>query len=148
MERLVRQIDSLTKRLDQLEAQEGRLIYATWTPTVTQGGSVSYSGGTARYARLGPLAIVGANSGATTAGSAGSDIIVGGLPATPKSAPAIVGTFRIQNKGGGTHYIGAAVVVLGSLKFQVSDTIAYVGTNPSYGMASGDIIDFTVGFEV
>ncbi len=119
----------------------------SWTPTMTQSGSVTFTNTRSRYVRQGRLITMQAAMDVTGSGTSGNDIIVGNLPVTAAAAAGMVGSFYYLDSGS-TIYSGT---VLGSttttLKFFVSGNGNAMGTNPAFACASGDLLRFEVTYE-
>lgn len=124
----------------------------TFTPTLTQGVAVTTSAATGRYIIIGKLAIVTFNMTASASGTAGSAIVVGGIP----------GAVAPQSSGGATAlYVGVWGDTLsgnnrsGVAYFQTASTVQLVedaqsgvhGSTPSIQVISGYILSGTLVYE-
>jgi hypothetical protein len=148
-EALVRIISQLEKRLDSLILPEVVGPWQDWTPTIDQGGAVTFTGTYARYAIDNDTAHMMVHLGVTSVGVAGNAVTIGSIPS--HIAPAHVGArvtfgvFIISN--GGVNYQGITTYTSGGFQFRDSTTRSLVGINPNIALAPGDIIDFNVTYE-
>lgn len=123
--------------------------WRTWTPTVTQSGSVTVTVTYARYVVLAQTVIVQARLAVTGSGTGGNDIVIAGIPAAiapanydAGSGVAVVGTAVVLDNGTG-FYQGALVAVgANDLRIQCHGETDRLGTGPSFALASGDAISF------
>jgi hypothetical protein len=129
-----------------------REAWRTWTPTVDQNGAVTVSIDYAKYIVLARTVILAAHISITSAGVIANDIIVGGVPSAIAFAHFDAGGL-FTNGSGFVHDSGTAVyhgiacpITASTLKIRQATT-GFVGSNPSFALASGDDISFTVTYE-
>jgi len=117
----------------------------TWTPTLTQSGSVTFSTGFVRYQRVFDVVVVHARLAVTGSGTAGNAIVVGGLPVQNAVATGAFGNFYIYDNSATQYYVGTAVTGGGltNVAFREANTGGFVGAAPSFALGSGDTISFT-----
>ena len=120
--------------------------WTSWTPTVTQSGSVTVTNTRSRYARYGRMIVAEFDLQATASGSAGSGVLVS-LPVTAASVSSVNGVGSILDGGTG-YYVG----VWQAFSTTTVQLIAHaqtgaVGGTPSFALASGDFIRGTVTYE-
>lgn len=131
-----------------------REVWRDWTPTVTQSGSVAVTVNRAKYMVLAQLALVFAEMTVTGAGTAGTGIVIGGIP----SAVQPTGLLVADNSVLGdclVHDVSAAnrvygFVVANSLtgwKVKSSFTNADIGNSPNFALAAGDLISIRLWYE-
>jgi hypothetical protein len=121
--------------------------WTTWTPTLTQSGSVSHTVSRARYQRIGRTVILLALLSLTGSGTSGNAIVLGGFPVSAASTNAILGFFRYFDAGN-TIYAGTAFGASSTTaQFQVSSNGNPMGVNPTFGAASGDSLWAMVIYE-
>lgn len=141
------QIDTFMAAID-----EG--AWTTWTPTITQGVGVTLTNTYARYAIVGKIAHVQFRLVATSAGTEGSTIVVGGLPAAvaPKNAISsgtYVGGVGTVNDVGTAIYTGGAVSASAStVQFISNAGTNFVGATPSFALANNDEIGGDFSYEI
>lgn len=128
------QIDELSTFFLKREA------VSTWTPTVTQGAAITSSSNTGTYLVLGPMVAVQMAFTASSAGTGGNTIVIGGLGGLwPVVNP--IGTFRVVDNGT-TVYTGAVVHYgANDWRLQVNQNNGYLGGAPAYTIASTDVIE-------
>jgi len=127
--------------------------WTTWTPTVTQGVSVTVTSGGCKYLKLGSLVMVRGAINVSTSGTAGSVIYIN-LPA----ALATVSSFGYMTLGSGSLYTGGRYPFLLMtnnsttqlrLKSTTTTTDDVLGSGVFTGaIGSGNQIDFTAMWEV
>ena len=151
-EDVVIQLESLTRRLTRLESQ--RPAWINWTPTITQSVSVTATINQARYTIIGNTVHVYAEVTATSAGTAGNAITIGGFPSviTPFTfyvadiSP--LGTASVLDQGVGT-YAGMLVALSDTAWHLWSPaTNNNIGANPSFALANTDIIVWNATYEL
>jgi hypothetical protein len=121
-------------------------IWQDWTPTVDQGGAVAVTATIARYTIIGDTVHLLVQLDVTGSGSAGNAVTISNLPANSIAGVANVpvGVGRIST-GGGSNYIGNVEhASTTTLYFRDSVTAAQMGINPSFALASGHKIWFSV----
>ncbi len=126
--------------------------WTTFTPTVTQSGSVTVTVTSARYKLVDDLCTMQVRLAVTGTGTAANAIIVGGIPAAAQPAVSgndnVIGTFMALDTGI-AHYAGAVVAVGASdFRFYNAGDGAYMGVSPAWALASGDSISFQASYEV
>jgi len=147
---LVKQINNLQRQVNNLIKPEvGRWV--DWTPTVTQGVAVTVTVTYARYVVMDNTVIMVARLGVTSAGTGGSNIVIAGLPTAIQvantDALGVIGTGVISDTGVAT-YQGALIAAgANDLRVIAHNTSAYIGTSPSFALASEDVISFQAAYE-
>jgi hypothetical protein len=124
--------------------------WTSYTPTVTQSATITKTIAYAKYARVNKLVIVQVMMTATSAGTAGNAIAVG-LPIASLNANGfgVIGTGMVYDLSASTSYLGMPVIDAGVVKFWNNASAGnYLGASPSFAIASGDFISFTVAIEV
>lgn len=147
---LQRQLTLLTRRVDELVKPEvGRWV--DWTPTITQSGNVTF---TKTFARCilkdsGQTVLLRARLTVTGTGTATNAIIIGGLPYAAANTSGIIGVMAIFDIGGaGIYYVGALYISGTILVGRAHGLANPFGVTPSFGLASGDIVDIVGTYEV
>ena len=125
-------------------------IGAAWvdyTPTLTQSVTVTKTIQSAKYCRIQKLVIVNVALNVTSAGTTNNGIFVG-LPINVLSTDGMYGAGFVYDASANALYHSA-------INGQSSSTIQFlyqtgspVGSNPTFALASGDIIRFTIAYEV
>lgn len=125
-------------------------IGAAWvdyTPTLTQGVTVTKTIQSAKYCQIQKLLIVNVALNVTSAGTSNVGIYVG-LPINPLSTDNSYGAGFVYDASSNALYHS-------TVNGQSSSTIQFlyqtgspVGQNPTFALASGDIIRFTIAYEV
>jgi hypothetical protein len=72
----------------------------SWTPTVTQTGSVTVTNNYSRYHRQGRLITGWFSLTVTGSGSGSANIVIGAIPATAASTSPVIGQMRFYNASG------------------------------------------------
>jgi hypothetical protein len=72
----------------------------SWTPTVTQTGSVTVTNNYSRYIRIGRLIAGWFSLTVTGSGSGSANIVIGAIPATAASTSPVIGQMRFYNASG------------------------------------------------
>ena len=125
--------------------------WVNYTPTLTQGVTVTKTISSARYCQINKLVVGTINLAITSSGTSGSLIQVG-LPLTAVSgASTAIGSFVLV--GGPSHYgqiVGSALnysstTVSGFLEGGTSN---WAGISPSYQLLNGDGIQISFSYEV
>ena len=123
----------------------------SWTPTITQSGTVTKTVNYATYQRSGSWVSIVAGMTMTGAGTAANAIIVGNLPiaiANFTSGLTPIGTGLIQDISVAA-YQGFCIPVSTTSFATVSVvTTSSIGAAPSFALASGDIVTFTIHYQV
>lgn len=121
--------------------------WEVWTPAWTQSATVSHTVGRAKYVRIGRTIHLLASLTASSAGTSGNAIVVSNFPVAAAATSAIMGSYRYFDSGN-TIYTGAAYgASTTSVNFQVSGNGNPMGVNPTFAVASGDVIWFQVTYE-
>lgn len=119
----------------------------TFTPTITQSGSVTFNTSVARYCRIGTLVHVRCVLAVTGAGTNGQSIIVGNLPVAAGDVEYIGGSFEILDAGTG-YYVGTVRGNSTTSVFFLSHLESGgVGQDPSFQLQNGDEIRFSLTYE-
>lgn len=149
MEDLVRRITQLERWRDTfIQNEVGR--WRDWTPTVTQSGAVTVTATFARYMATANTIHLAAFLSVTGSGTTNNNIII-----TPPTGlgPAMVGhigTGYIFDTSTGGIYFGSLVAVSATdirLRLHSLTTASFMGINPNFGLASGDVITFQATYE-
>lgn len=126
----------------------------TWTPTITQSASVTFTNTYSRYIRVGRLVTGWFNLAVTSAGTISNAVIIG-LPLTAASSGVSVGVGEITDVSAGQKYAGR--LYLGStttLDLRSGGTTGApldnrLGiSNFVAALASGDFIEGTFSYEI
>lgn len=133
---------------------DGKLgTWTTWTPTVTQSGSVTVTVNFAKYKIIDKVCFVSVRLTVTGSGTSGNDITIGGQPAAMQSvntgAEAIIG-YGLVKRNGITFRVGDVVATgATSWKFIVDNDAYYLGSGGSaFGLAANDTININACYEV
>ena len=121
--------------------------WTTWTPTVTQSGSVTVDINDARYKITGHLVHVEINLTVTGSGTGANAIVIGGQPAAIQGSTGdVLGMGHITDFGV-TTYTGA-LYVNGATDWRVIEVVThnYIGVDPNFALASGDVIRFKADY--
>jgi hypothetical protein len=123
--------------------------WTAFTPTLTQGATISITVNSARYAKIGRLAVVFIQLTASSAGTAGGGIIIGAIPAAiaPLTANGAtpVGTAYL---GFTPPRVGAVIAVSTTqLDVQVDNNTGVAGAAPAVTLASGIVVSLTATWE-
>lgn len=126
--------------------------WTSFTPGLDQNGARSATVVVARYAIFGKLAVVRVSLNVTGAGSAGSVVILTGIPAAiaplDVSFTRPVGQFVYYDTGT-AYYVGAVIQVAPTqLKFLTDGRADYLGASPSFATANGDELHLTACWEL
>lgn len=148
---LVRRLAALERELERLKTQERGGIWADWTPTVTQSGSVTVTVTYARYFTAGKLVVLQAKLGVTGTGTTNNAIVISGIPTAIQPASSgglsVVGTIDIQDTGT-AQYVGALIAVGANDLRGLADGLGnYIGITPNFALANTDIISFQAAYE-
>lgn len=129
-----------------LNAALGDAVWTPYTPTLTQGATVSKTVTRAAYVKVGRKVTVNFRLGATSAGTAGGAIAVG-LP-FPSAADDQAGYCAFTDVAPGTLYALIGLTVGQTMSF-VHDTsgLNFFGTGPAITIASGDILRGGITYE-
>lgn len=146
----IKQLAELQKRVDGLIKPEISR-WATWTPTVDQGGAVASTVVYARYELRGDTVILWARLTITAAGVAANAILINGLPFAPDNTGTIddvIGTGQLRDSSPLTFY-GGNLVAAGAdeLRIVVSGSNSSLGLNPAVTLADGDRLSVHAVYE-
>jgi hypothetical protein len=121
-----------------------------WTPTLTQGVAVGCTISSARLWVMCNTVTLGCRLAVTGAGTAGSPIIVHGIPLPPAFASSY------QDRGGGGVWVAASNIPRGGITLLMSGGVTarfrevgladYLGVT-AVTLANGDAVYFTVTYE-
>lgn len=126
--------------------------WTSYTPQIDQGAStdIAKTVDYAKYQQIGKTVVANVAVSLTAAGTAGSDVTMS-LPVGPASNTYLhIGSAHIYDSSTGTFYSASALLL-------PSDLIAFGGdwsgaagwgTTPNIALASGDVIRFSVIYEV
>ena len=146
IERIIREITGLLRRVEQLESQETYGPLVAWTPAVTQLGAVAATVTRARYRKIGQTITAWCNLAVTGAGTIGNIITVSvpvNMVAPSNWQP--VGTWVIYR--GGTVYSGVVAGASAStVGFWTYNVAAFEGGG--YALANGDQVGIIIEYEV
>ena len=121
--------------------------WSNWTPVITQGAGVTFTETMAQFVQLGKICIVSCNLSCTSAGTGGSVIVISGLPVNISGSFFTMGSATIVDSGT-ANYIGTAnMATASSINFTAHSTTNQIGADPSFALASGDSITFTIMYE-
>lgn len=153
---LEQQIRDLTRNYNALKATVDRLVkpevgqWVDWTPTVTQSGSVTVTVTAAEYKLSQGKVDIYCHLTVTGTGTAGNDILVGGWPAAiaPSPTPVYwpVGTGVIVDSGTEAYEGVVSINDVDTTKIALRSptTNDWIGSNPSFALASSDQILFNM----
>jgi len=126
--------------------------WTTYNPQVDQGASTNIAKSTqyANYMRMGRMVWCQISMTVTAAGTAGSAILIS-LPITALfSTDYVIGSARILDASGGaaTDYVGVAYLQSATrVGLVIAGTSNYVGANPNFALANGDLVKFSFMYE-
>lgn len=147
---LIRQVNRLQQQVDGLVKPEvGRWV--DWTPTVTQGVSVTVTVIYSAYFVLNRLVIVNARLNITSNGTVGSPIQIGGQPTiiTPTAIAAenVIGIGMVLDNGT-ARYSGPLIAAVGGWIMQPHNTAGSgIGNVPSFGLTTTDVVSFAATYQ-
>jgi hypothetical protein len=125
--------------------------WTSWTPTVTQSGSVTVTNTRSRYARYGRLIIATWNLAVTGSGT-GSNAVIVSLPVTAAAASVVFGSAQVFDTSAAQNYL--ALPYLASTTTVSLYTTSTDAADPRLGLtsftaalASGDQITGTAIYE-
>lgn len=121
--------------------------WTSWTPGLSQSGAVATSSASGDYIQLGTLVIARFALTASAAGTAGNAITVTGLPATADASGYAVGSARLSDVGTAIYGCVAYLASTTTLTFFGDNDLGALGQNPSFALASGDVITGTVTYQ-
>jgi hypothetical protein len=120
-------------------------VLTSWTPTITQSVSVTFTNNYARYIRIGRLIQGWFQLSVTGAGTAANAIIVGGLPATSIASSITVGTAEIADVSASLRYSGIctymeSTTTLSFRGFSIAADNRMGVAGMTAGLAAGDTV--------
>lgn len=118
--------------------------FGVWTPTLTQGVAVTFTTNYAKYWQFGKLIVAECNLGITGAGTAGSQITVGGLPA---AAFGFFGAMMYFDTGTSWYHGGVQTSTATSCYGAAHGVGNPIGVTPNFGAANGDALMLHVIYE-
>lgn len=120
--------------------------WTSWTPAVTQSGSVTVTNTRSRYGRWGRMIVATFDLSVTGSGTTSNNITVS-LPVTAAAAGAGGGAGLILDSGN-TYYVGFWDLATTTTIVLYTDSNANpAGTNPAFALASGDGLSGTITYE-
>lgn len=127
-------------------------LSGTWTPTVTQSGSVAVTVTYATYKIRGRACHVEVQLDITGSGTGGNAIIIGGQPAaiqpTHTGATVPIG-ISIVSDTGTANYLGLLTANAASAwRIYDTNTRGQIGVNPNFALANTDIIIFNATYDL
>ena len=126
--------------------------WTTWTPTVTQSGSVTVTINTATYGRWGRMIICRMQVTVTGTGTGANAIVVGGLPATAAVSVGAFGQgYLFDTSVPNTFPFIVTLASSSSINLSSSSanaaSLSLGATSFTAGLASGDIINCSFTYE-
>jgi hypothetical protein len=125
--------------------------WGTWTPTVTQSGSVTVTITEARYKKIGRTVYLRANLSVTGSGTGANPVVIGGLPYTAQQAEYVeIGVGHIFDFSAGDDFTGIVRFrntnnTLEMLNTRANGTLGSSGFTA--GLAASDIVSFSGHYE-
>jgi hypothetical protein len=125
----------------------------TWTPTVTQSGAVAVTVNRARYKVVNDICHTEVQLTCTAAGTGNNAIVIGGQPAAIQPAWtgywAVLGHVMVHDAGT-AYYVGVVLAVAATTWHFMRDaaTLGYIGQDPNFALAIGDVISINATYEV
>lgn len=132
---------------------------STFSPTLTQSGSVTLTTATGRYRHVGFWCDLHIFLNPSGTGTGGNDMVIGNVPAAiaPRSSGAIAGGDADLDVGVGSYHDSGSALYLLHAFFASSSTIklqhsgatggSNFGTNPNVAVAAADSINVTMRYE-
>ena len=127
--------------------------WTSWTPTVTQSGSVTVTNTRSRYARYGRTIHFSLSLSVTGSGTSTNAVLVS-TPVTAAASTLVIGTGWINDTSASTYYGGVAylastttIALLPSATNANGVALGQTGAGFSAGLASGDLINISGTFE-
>jgi hypothetical protein len=122
--------------------------WTSYTPTLTQSGTVTKTVTYAKYLACGKLILGNVRLAATGAGTTNNPVLVGLPVASQTTTSLCVGSGDLVDSSAGLHYVGAAVLASTTTIGLVADGLAtWVGNAPNFALASGDEIRIWFHYE-
>jgi hypothetical protein len=133
----------------------------TFTPTLTQSGAVTSSSALGRYWIFGKLAVVKTHNVASSAGTGGNDIVIGGIPTAvaPAYSQSTFGAGTAEAATGSGHILDSGSAGYPCTVFPASSTTlklisdagttgSNAGSNPNFALASGDVVRASILYPI
>jgi hypothetical protein len=120
--------------------------FTGWTPTVTQGVSITRTITWARYMKIGRLVVAHFSLALQSPGTVANNIVLGGLPFTAASASSIQGSYKYFDAGTTVragHIVGASTT---TCSFNYDGFGNQMG-NGDFAVANGDALEGVILFE-
>lgn len=120
----------------------------SYTPTLTQSAAVTKTVNYAKYIQIQKTVICNVYLSVTAAGTTANAITVT-LPVAAASVGPSVGSASVFRTGTGMYVCQAVTYSATNTVAFINDTsgVSYVGAAPSYALANGDVIRFSVSYE-
>lgn len=142
----------MDQRDDEIEAIETALLtWTTWTPTITQSGSVTCTVTYSKYLKLGKVVITQGVLTVTGSGTTANAIIIGGIPAgiQPAMSDIIVGTGMVVDTGSANHISAVQLISSSTFRFISAAQNVPVGTlTAAFALANTDVIRWETMWEI
>jgi len=121
----------------------------TYTPVVTQNGTITATIAYAKYQQVGKLVTLQVRANLTSAGTAGHRLsLTLPIAATSANSNQCYGSFSFLDSGVGFYTGSVTLINTTTVHFVVNNTNDFLGVNPSIAVANGDVISFTMIYEV
>ena len=121
--------------------------WVSYTPTLTQGVTVTKTIAYAKYCLLQKLCIVNLDLNVTSAGTGAAAITIG-LPLTAVAGTQQIGSGFVYDQNINALYSGPASLSTTTTINMLYQTGSPIGQSPSMALASGDVIRLMVAYEV
>jgi hypothetical protein len=121
--------------------------WVSYTPTLTQGVTVTKTIAYAKYCQIQKLCIVNLDLNVTSAGTGASAIAIG-LPLTTSATTQQIGSGFVYDQNVNALYAGPASLASATTITMLYQTGSPIGQSPSMALASGDVIRLMVAYEV
>lgn len=125
--------------------------WTTWTPTVTQSGSVTVTVNNAIYSIVGDICTVNVSLTVTGSGTANNAIVIGGQPSEIQATGGqnFLGTITIEDLSASLFYSGVLRLIGATDWRGITDGLGnYMGITPNFGLANTDRISFQGSYRV
>jgi hypothetical protein len=120
--------------------------WTSWTPTVTQSGSVTVTNTRSRYARYGRTIIATFNLAVTGTGTTANAIVVS-LPVTAAASGSGGGAGKISDTGTAVYVGYWELASTTTVQLVCHNETSAAGIDPAFALASGDGINGTIIYE-
>ena len=121
--------------------------WVSYTPTLTQGVTVTKTTGLAKYCQIQKLIIVNMDLTVTSAGTGAVGISIGLPIATAAGTTQQIGTGMVYDQSANALYSGPASIATTTTITMLYQTGSPIGQSPSFALASGDVIRLMVAYE-